>query len=120
MNEFENLLVRTHRSGMKAIIDFVPNHVARQYHSDSKPEGVVDLGESDDITKNFSANNNFYYINGADFNPQFSLDDGTGNKYTESPCRATGNDYFRIVTSGGNYSHNFASSSGGVALGFCL
>jgi len=94
MNEFENLLVRTHRSGMKAIIDFVPNHVARQYHSDAKPEGVVDLGECDDKSMNFSPNNNFYYINGTDFNPQFSLDDGRGTMYTESPCKATGNDYF--------------------------
>ena len=33
MQEFEQLLERTHKAGMKVIIDFVPNHVARQYHS---------------------------------------------------------------------------------------
>ena len=94
MNEFENLIVRTHKSGMKAIIDFVPNHVARQYHSDAKPEGVVDLGENDDASKNFSPSNNFYYINGQAFSPQFGLESEDGSTYTEVPCKATGNDFF--------------------------
>ena len=62
MKEFENLVTRSHKAGLKVIIDFVPNHVARQYGSDAKPEGVTDLGEKDDVTKAFSPNNNFYYI----------------------------------------------------------
>ena len=33
MAEFEELVVRTHAAGLKVIIDFVPNHVARQYDS---------------------------------------------------------------------------------------
>ena len=44
MKEFENLVKRSHKAGLKVIIDFVPNHVARQYGSDAKPEGVTDLG----------------------------------------------------------------------------
>ena len=44
MQEFQNLIYRTHDAGLKAIIDFVPNHVARQYHSTHKPDGVKDLG----------------------------------------------------------------------------
>ena len=48
MKEFEALVARTHRAGLKMIIDFVPNHVARQYGSDAKPMGVADLGENDD------------------------------------------------------------------------
>ncbi len=51
MKEFENLVTRSHKAGLKVIIDFVPNHVARQYGSDAKPEGVTDLGEKDDVTK---------------------------------------------------------------------
>ena len=47
MQEFEALVERTHKAGLKVIIDFVPNHVARQYHSICKPEGVKDLGEED-------------------------------------------------------------------------
>src|ERR1700743_2476792 len=53
MAEFEALVQRTHANGLKVIIDFVPNHVARSYHSDAKPEGVRDLGEDDDNTKAF-------------------------------------------------------------------
>ena len=48
MQEFEQLVERTHAAGLKMVIDFVPNHVARQYHSVCKPQGVVDLGADDD------------------------------------------------------------------------
>ena len=43
MKEFEKLVIRTHHAGMGVIMDFVPNHVARQYHSDVCPDGVEDL-----------------------------------------------------------------------------
>ena len=59
MEEFEALVERTHKNGMKVIIDFVPNHVARQYHSDSKPVGIEDLGQGDDNTYFFKNINNF-------------------------------------------------------------
>ena len=36
MHEFESLVKRTHEAEMKVIIDFVPNHVAREYHSISR------------------------------------------------------------------------------------
>ncbi len=45
MQEFDALLKRTHANGLKAIIDFIPNHLAREYHSDAKPAGVVDMGQ---------------------------------------------------------------------------
>ena len=94
MNEFENLVKRTHKAGLKMIIDFVPNHVARQYHSVCKPAGVRDLGEDDDPTMDFSPSNNFYYLSGQQFCPSFSLKDGDGNEYVENPAKATGNDQF--------------------------
>ena len=59
MEEFEKLVNRTHRAGLKMIIDFVPNHVARQYQSVAKPEGVVDLGEHDNTEHGFDPQNNF-------------------------------------------------------------
>ena len=58
MKEFEALVRRTHKAGLKMIIDFVPNHVSRQYGSDSKPAGVKDLGEGDNNKVDFDANNN--------------------------------------------------------------
>lgn len=47
MQEFESLVGRSHAAGLKVIIDFVPNHVARRYHSDAQPDGVIDLGQND-------------------------------------------------------------------------
>ena len=61
LEEFQALIKRTHKAGLKAIIDIVPNHVARNYHSISKPEGIRDFGEDDDISVVYHVNNNFYY-----------------------------------------------------------
>ena len=94
MAEFQALVERSHRLGLKVIIDFVPNHVAREYGSDAKPAGVKDLGEDDLLNMFFSPKNNFYYIVGQDFSPH-GVDLGTGDKaYREFPARATGNDCF--------------------------
>lgn len=89
MKEFQELITRTHQTGLKAIIDFVPNHVARQYHSTSKPKDTADLGENDRTDWHFSPQNNFYYIPDTPFAPQFPL-----NGYSENPAKATGNDCF--------------------------
>lgn len=94
MAEFERLVTDSHRAGLKVIMDFVPNHVARQYKSVAKPNGVVDLGEDDDPTKAFDANNNFYYCVGNEFHPSFDLYAGEKEPYHENPAKATGNDHF--------------------------
>jgi glycosidase len=102
MKEFEQLVSRTHSQGMKVIIDFVPNHVARNYKSDAKPQGVKDLGESDDKSLSFSVKNNFYYIPGQSFQvPPGYQSLGPGNsfptkdgRFEENPAKATGNDVF--------------------------
>ena len=94
MQEFEQLLERTHKVGMKVIIDFVPNHVARQYHSICKPDGVKDLGEDDNPENGFDPQNNFYYCPGQRFTPYFDLYHGEEEAYVEEPAKATGNDCF--------------------------
>ena len=94
MQEFEQLIERTHKAGMKVIIDFVPNHVARQYHSICKPEGVKDLGEEDNPQNGFDPQNNFYYCPGQRFTPYFDLYHGEQEPYIEEPAKATGNDCF--------------------------
>ena len=95
MQEFLQLVERTHAAGLKVIIDFVPNHVARQYHSVCKPEGVKDLGEDDNKDCGFDpANNNFYYCPGQRFMPYFDLYHGEKEPYIEEPAKATGNDHF--------------------------
>ncbi|MGN6394932.1 MAG: alpha-amylase family glycosyl hydrolase [Mucilaginibacter sp.] len=102
MAEYESLIKRTHASGLKVIMDCVPNHVARTYASDVKPAGVRDFGQDDDTTKAFSPKNDFYYMPGqhfvvpAGYNPggdefKSPLKDG---KFDEYPAKATGNDVF--------------------------
>ena len=94
MQEFEQLVQRTHDAGLKVIIDFVPNHVARQYKSVCKPRGVKDLGETDDTMMGFDPQNNFYYCPGQRFMPYFDLYGGEPEPYLEEPAKATGNDHF--------------------------
>lgn len=91
--EFEALVERTHKAGMKVLIDFVPNHVARQYASDAKPAGIEDLGHGDNTDMFFSRSNNFYYITRQQFAPHIDLghDD---DAYIEFPAKASGNDCF--------------------------
>ncbi len=99
--EFEALIDRTHRNDMKVIIDIVPNHVARQYESTARPDGVKNFGEDDDTSVEWSRDNNFYYVVGEDFKvPQSPepyaplggeahlLADG---QFGESPAKWTGN-----------------------------
>ena len=93
MSEFQQLVERTHQAGMKVIIDFVPNHVAREYHSIMKPEGVRDLGEDDDTGKHFSPTNNFYYCPGQPFISPVQPKEGE-EPYVENPAKCTGNDRF--------------------------
>ncbi|EGJ71591.1 alpha amylase catalytic region [Bacteroides coprosuis DSM 18011] len=94
MAEFEDLIKRSHKNGLKVIIDFVPNHVARQYHSDQQTPGTIGLGDRDDPSRSFSPYNNFYYIPQAEFNPHFDLNAQGFDRYHEYPAKATGNDQF--------------------------
>ncbi|MFF5383989.1 alpha-amylase family glycosyl hydrolase [Pedobacter suwonensis] len=99
MKEFKALVKRTHAKNLKVLIDFIPNHVARSYHSDTKPKNVIDFGANDDVTVAFSPRNDFYYIPGQPLvvptngqkTPLSVLQDG---KFDENPAKATGNNVF--------------------------
>lgn len=88
MQEFEALVERIHASGLKLLIDFIPNHVARSYKSDACPQGVTDLGADDDAERAFDPQNNFYYF------PRQSLHLPQAGGWQECPAKATGNDCF--------------------------
>jgi len=60
MEEFGELVGRLHGAGMKVLIDFVPNHVARTYRSTGRPD--LDFGAGDDTTVFFHPQNNFFYL----------------------------------------------------------
>lgn len=61
LEEFVALVERIHQHGMKVVIDMVPNHVARCYHSISNPKGVEDFGTQDNTQVEYVQDNNFYY-----------------------------------------------------------
>ncbi|WP_036380297.1 alpha-amylase family protein [Muricauda sp. MAR_2010_75] len=101
LEEFRALIKRTHKAGMKVIIDIVPNHVARNYQGTTNPKGIEDFGASDDTSKEYDVNNNFYYIPGEAFKvPEW--DNGylplggeknelADDKFEENPAKWTGN-----------------------------
>ena len=101
LEEFQALIERTHQASLKVIIDIVPNHVARNYISLSKPKGVKDFGEEDDNSVVYDVNNNFYYNPNESFkvpiwkhgysplgDEKHPLEDG---KFLEKPSKWTGN-----------------------------
>ena len=98
LQEFEDLISRTHKAGLKLIIDIVPNHIARKYEGKNNPQGVKDFGANDDVTVEYKRDNNFYYIP----NNHFEIPDGdiplNGEKhpmvdgtFDENPAKWTGN-----------------------------
>ncbi|WP_053404340.1 alpha-amylase family protein [Persicobacter sp. CCB-QB2] len=99
LEEFKALVDRTHKHGMKVIIDIVPNHVARKYESLNKEaEG---FGVSDDTSVDYKKDNNFYYIPGKSFKVPAPLDNYkplggdehalSDGKFDENPAKWTGN-----------------------------
>jgi glycosidase len=107
--EFERMLKRVHSVGIKAIIDFVPNHVSREYMtlcndenvgadvnikeaaSASADDGILArFGEGDNKEVAFDPQNNFYYMPGQELRM---------GDYVENPARATGNDCFTATPS---------------------
>jgi glycosidase len=98
LQEFEALITRTHKAGMKVIIDIVPNHIARKYEGKSNPKGVRDFGADDDVSVEYKRDNNFYYIP----NTRFEIPDTAkplngerhpliDGKFEEFPAKWTGN-----------------------------
>lgn len=100
LEEFESLIVRTHKNGLKVIIDIVPNHIARNYHSLNNPKDITDFGADDDTSVEYARNNNFYYIPGKPFevptSDKYQPLNGEKNplidgNFAEYPAKWTGN-----------------------------
>ncbi|MGB5555399.1 MAG: alpha-amylase family protein [Flavobacteriaceae bacterium] len=101
LEEFKQLIARTHEAGLKLLIDIVPNHVARNYEGASTPVGSEPFGKSDDTSVEYKRGNNFYYVPNTPFKvPDWQngylplggapnpLADG---KFMEYPAKWTGN-----------------------------
>ena len=101
LEEFKALVDRTHKAGLKLLIDIVPNHVARNYEGKSTPEGLEPFGASDDTSVVYARDNNFYYVVGEEFKvPHWEngylplggeADNLSDGKFKETPAKWTGN-----------------------------
>ena len=88
MAEFDALVARTHDAGLKVLIDFIPNHVAREYDGAMTPAGETRLGGADDPSVHWKPENDFYYYPGEPL--RLPVDCGG---YREFPARASGNSF---------------------------
>ena len=93
MAEFEALLARTHEAGLKMIIDFVPNHVARDYGKVNPVEGHPTLGAEDDKNVHWRSENDFFYYPGQELQLPTQCPEGM-EPYYEMPAMATGNNCY--------------------------
>ena len=93
MEEFEDLLKRSHEAGLKVIIDYVPNHVARDYGKVNPSEGHPILGADDDKSIHWKSENDFFYYPGQALTLPTNPPKGM-KPYEECPAMATGNNCY--------------------------
>ncbi len=93
MEEFEDLLNRSHSAGLKVIMDFVPNHVARDYGKVNPTEGHPILGATDDKSIHWKFENDFFYYPGQSLTLPTNPPKGM-KPYAECPAMATGNNCY--------------------------
>ena len=106
MEEFEDVMQRIHDKGLKVIIDFIPNHLAREYKSLCKPMYVEDFGVNDNKNIAFAKDNNFYYCPNQQLvipGQQTTVTElvevpwlrqAQPTQFLEFPAKASGNDVF--------------------------
>ena len=130
LEEFKSLLGRCRALGLKVIIDFVPNHVARSYDSDVKPDSSFGKGDNHDAF--FDRDNHFYYLRPTDagggpplklptahlpgcdgtFAPETTFGRVTGNNVIS--WAPSINDWYETVKL--NYGHDFTTGRATSAL----
>jgi glycosidase len=71
LEEFKQTIARTHQAGLKVLVDFVPNHVARSYNSNIRPQ--LSFGDKDDQTQFFHPKNNFFWLPPSNEGPPLQL-----------------------------------------------
>jgi glycosidase len=93
MLEFESLIKRSHDAGLNVIIDFVPNHVSRDYGKINHSAGHPVLGAEDDKTVHWKSENDFFYYPGQALTLPTPVPQGM-ESYVEIPAMATGNNCY--------------------------
>lgn len=92
--EFSECCGRIHSAGLKVIIDFIPNHTARQYRNQNRWNLGTDLGQRDDLSKPFHPNNSYYYQTNEQLVLPIRKEKELAEPFFEFPAKATGNDCF--------------------------
>lgn len=93
MEEFEALIKRSHDAGLKVIMDFVPNHVSRDYGKVNPSKGHPVLGAEDDKSVHWRPENDFLYYPGQRLTLPSPVPAGY-EPYEEFPAMATGNNCY--------------------------
>lgn len=93
MEEFEALIKRSHDAGLKVIMDFVPNHVSRDYGKVNPSKGHPVLGAEDDRSVHWRPENDFFYYPGQRLTLPSPVPAGY-EPYEEFPAMATGNNCY--------------------------
>lgn len=93
MVEFEALIKRSHDAGLKVIMDFVPNHVSRDYGKVNPSKGHPVLGAEDDRSVHWRPENDFFYYPGQRLTLPSPVPAGY-EPYEEFPAMATGNNCY--------------------------
>ena len=93
MLEFESLIKRTHEAGLKVIVDFVPNHVSRDYGKVGFLSEHPCLGADDNKNVHWAAENDFFYYPGQALVLPSESPKGI-EPYKEVPAMATGNNCY--------------------------
>lgn len=97
-DDFVAAVRRAHKTGLRVMVDLVPNHTARTHRTDVP--GKFDFGARDDTSTFFSSRNNYFYMPGETFIPprasrggdgQFDTDPFQSGIQPEMPARVTGN-----------------------------
>lgn len=92
--EFKSLLARVHKHKLKALLDFVPNHVARSYNSDVQPESDFGSkgrgGAGDDHSSFFDPQNNFFYLTPGNDGPPMHLPTMHNGQPVSPTCKVEG------------------------------
>ena len=81
MEEFVQLVKRTHDAGMKVLIDYIPNHVSRDN---------VNFGKEDNTAVHWDPGNDFFYYPGQLLHLPEPYH---GSGYYENPAKASGNSF---------------------------
>jgi len=120
LKEFKELMDRCKSASLKVIIDFVPNHVARSYASDVRPQ--LSFGKGDDEHAFFAQNNNFYYLTdgagpmtlpGGVYEQERQCGKVTGNN--AATWRPSLNDWYETIKL--NYGHDYTHGGDTSHLG---